>query len=77
MTPVACDEVTSHMFVSAAAGEIGIRMALEAHRSTVIRLILRQVLALLSLGLVLGLVAALTASRLIRSFLSGVEATVR
>jgi macrolide transport system ATP-binding/permease protein len=56
-------------------GEIGIRMALGARRSTVIRLILRQVLALLSLGLVLGLVAALTASRLIQSFLFGVDAT--
>lgn len=54
--------------------EIGIRMALGAQRGTVTRMILRQVLALMALGLVIGLPAALSASKLVQSFLFGMKA---
>jgi predicted permease len=55
--------------VARRTGEIGIRMALGAQRPLVIRMILSQVLRLTLAGLVLGLPAALAASKLIASFL--------
>jgi ABC-type antimicrobial peptide transport system permease subunit len=54
--------------------EIGIRMALGAQRGAVMRMILRQVLMLTAVGLGIGLPTALTASKLVESFLFGIKA---
>jgi ABC-type antimicrobial peptide transport system permease subunit len=59
--------------VSARTREIGIRMALGAGRGAVLRLMLKQGLALTSLGIALGLPAALLLTRLIRTLLYGVD----
>jgi predicted permease len=53
--------------------EIGIRMALGAHRKLVRRLILRETLALAGFGIVIGLPCALVGSRLIARLLYGVS----
>ncbi len=49
--------------------EIGIRVALGAERRSVLALVLRQSLAMVALGLALGLTTALLASRLVTSML--------
>jgi putative ABC transport system permease protein len=54
--------------------ELGIRMALGAAKSDVFRLVLGQGVALMSLGIALGLVGALAASRALGSVLYGVGA---
>ncbi|MEO8680343.1 MAG: ABC transporter permease, partial [Vicinamibacterales bacterium] len=59
--------------VSQRAPEIGIRMALGAQRGQVVRLIMRSGLDLVAIGLVLGLVSAAGAARVIQSLLYGVE----
>jgi ABC-type antimicrobial peptide transport system permease subunit len=48
-------------------------MALGAQRGVVVRMILRQVLALATVGLALGLPIAAGASRLVESFLFGMK----
>ena len=62
--------------VSYAAGqrrhEIGIRMALGAQRGSVLRLVVRQALMLVTAGVVVGVFAALAVSRLLVSLLVGV-----
>jgi macrolide transport system ATP-binding/permease protein len=50
-------------------GEIGIRMALGAQPGAVVRMVLRRVLLLAAVGLAIGVPAALSASRLVKSFL--------
>jgi ABC-type antimicrobial peptide transport system permease subunit len=55
--------------------EIGVRMALGAGRGDVLRLILKQGLLLTSLGVALGLLAAMLLTRLIQTMLHGVGAT--
>jgi ABC-type antimicrobial peptide transport system permease subunit len=55
--------------VTRQVGEIGVRMALGAQRGAVVRMVLRRVLLLAAAGLAIGLPAALTASRLVKSFL--------
>jgi predicted permease len=54
--------------------EIGIRMALGAQRGQVLRLVVRQGLHLVTIGLILGVPAAYGASRLLSSLLVGVSA---
>jgi predicted permease len=57
------------------AGEIGLRMALGARTSDVLRLILRQGMALTGIGLAAGLIAAGAATRLVASMLFEVQAS--
>jgi ABC-type antimicrobial peptide transport system permease subunit len=49
--------------------EIGIRMALGAEQSRVLRMVLGEVAILIGVGLMVGLSAALAATRLVASFL--------
>jgi putative ABC transport system permease protein len=55
--------------------EIGIRMALGAKELSVLRLVIRDGLFVVAVGLVAGLSLALVATRLVKSFLYGVAAT--
>ncbi len=55
--------------VARQVGEIGIRMALGAQRGAVIWMVLRRVLLLAAVGLAISVPAALSASRLVKSFL--------
>ncbi|HJZ95293.1 MAG TPA: ABC transporter permease [Candidatus Solibacter sp.] len=55
--------------VARQAGEIGIRMALGAQRGAVVWMVLRRVLLLAAAGLAISVPAALSASRLVKSFL--------
>lgn len=55
--------------------EVGIRLALGAQPAQVLRLVVRQGVVLTSIGLVIGIVAALAGARLISHFLFGVTAT--
>jgi predicted permease len=60
--------------VSCRTNEIGIRVALGASRSTILRMILRETLLLTFAGLLIGIPCALLASRLIGHMLFGVSA---
>jgi ABC-type antimicrobial peptide transport system permease subunit len=59
--------------VARRTGEIGIRMALGAPRGAVMGMVLREVMLIAFAGLAISVPAALAASRLVRSFLFGVE----
>jgi putative ABC transport system permease protein len=54
--------------------EIGIRMALGAQRTDMLRMVLRQSLSVVVIGLIIGLAAAFAATRLLASLLYGVGA---
>lgn len=53
--------------------EIGIRMALGAEQSRVLRMVLGEVAALIAIGLAAGVGAALAATRFVASFLYGLQ----
>jgi predicted permease len=55
--------------------EFGIRMALGANASDVLRLVLRQSFGMIALGAILGIVAAVTAVRLLEHLVPGVRST--
>jgi putative ABC transport system permease protein len=55
--------------------EIGIRMALGAQKADVLKLVVRQGMSLVTLGVVLGIVASVAATRLMSGLLFGVSAT--
>jgi len=59
--------------VARRTSEIGIRMALGAHRGNVLRMVLREVFLLATAGLSIGVPAALASSRFIESFLFSVK----
>ena len=61
--------------VSRRTRELGIRMALGAQASDVFRMVLRQGMVLVIVGVALGLVAAAAVTRLLTSFLYGIGAT--
>ncbi len=61
--------------VSRRAAEIGIRMALGASAAQVQRRVLLRTLALTSVGVVIGLIAAYSMTRLVESLLFGVQGT--
>jgi predicted permease len=60
--------------VARRTGEIGIRIALGAQRGGVVRMVLREVLALAAGGLAIGVATALGTSRFVASFLYGMKA---
>jgi predicted permease len=60
--------------VSRRTNEIGIRMALGAQRGDVLRLVMRESMLLVAVGVVIGVGGALWASRLVASQLFGLEA---
>ena len=55
--------------------EMGIRIALGAHRAEILRLVLRQGLTLAAIGIAIGLAASLALARLISTLLYHVSAT--
>jgi predicted permease len=61
--------------VARRTNEIGIRMALGAHTDAVLALVMRESMTLVGVGVAIGLVAALAASRLVASLLFGLAPT--
>lgn len=61
--------------VSRRTREIGIRMAMGAQREAVLGLVARESLVLVTIGIIIGLVMALAAGRLVASHLFGLEPT--
>ena len=55
--------------------EIGIRVALGAETHQIRRMVLREALVLVILGIIIGMPAALAASRLVAAMLYGLKAT--
>lgn len=73
MTAIGLFGVIAYM-VSQRTHEIGVRMALGARQSDVMKLVMRQGLRLTALGLSIGLLAAFAASRLLAPVLYGIDA---
>jgi ABC-type antimicrobial peptide transport system permease subunit len=72
LTMIGVYGVISYMVVTR-QNEIGIRMALGASRWNVVHLVLRQTLIALSLGVVIGILLALLATRGAASLLYGLQ----
>ncbi|MCH8805922.1 MAG: ABC transporter permease, partial [Planctomycetes bacterium] len=66
--------VTAHS-VAQRTQEIGVRMALGAQRSDVLRLVLRQGLTLSVIGVGIGLIASIASARVVSELLYGISAT--
>lgn len=66
--------VVTHL-VSQRTAELGIRIALGAPRKKVLWLVLREGLAVIAAGLVLGAIGSMLLTRLVASFLFGIAAT--
>ncbi len=62
-------------FVAQRRHEIGVRIAMGATASSVLRLVMRRGVALVALGLVVGVIGAAGATRLIREMLFQVDPT--
>jgi predicted permease len=61
--------------VTRRTGEIGIRIALGAERRDILRLVMRETLVIVALGVAIGIPAALAATRFVRSMLYGLKPT--
>jgi ABC-type antimicrobial peptide transport system permease subunit len=61
--------------VARRTNEIGIRMALGARSQDVLKLVMRESMTLVIVGIVIGLAVALGASRLIKTLLFGLAPT--
>ncbi len=61
--------------VTQRTGEIGLRMALGAHRRSVLALVMRETLWLSTVGLAIGLVGAFASARVLRNMLFDVSTT--
>jgi len=74
---IACANVASLVMArtSSRQREISIRMALGARRANVLRMVVAEGVALVTVGIVIGLAGALALSRFLSSLLSGVRAT--
>jgi predicted permease len=59
--------------VARRTSEIGVRMALGAERGSVLRMVLRETLALMLAGIALGVPASIASTRLLKSVLFGLE----
>jgi predicted permease len=59
--------------VARRGNEIGIRMALGAERSRILRMVLSEIAVLIGIGLSIGFAAALTTTRFLSSFLYGLK----
>ncbi len=59
--------------VARRTGEIGIRMALGAQRARIVRMVMREVLALAAAGILLGYAATRFTTHLVESFLYGMK----
>jgi predicted permease len=55
------------------AGEIGVRMALGAKRSSVVLLVVREAVSQVAIGIAIGVIAVLATSRLVASLLYGIQ----
>jgi ABC-type antimicrobial peptide transport system permease subunit len=62
-------------FVAQRTQEIGVRMAIGAQRSDVLRLVLGEAARMAAFGVIIGVVASLAISRLLTSLLFGISAT--
>lgn len=62
-------------FVTLRTQEIGVRMAIGAQRSDVLRLVLGEAARTAAFGLIIGIVASLAITRLLSSLLFGISAT--